>query len=61
MLGLLIGIVLCVLIAVWLAPMVPAPGGRILAVLAWIVAVVLAIYLIFGLLSGATAGVGLDD
>lgn len=59
MLGLLLALIVVILVAAWLAPMIPAPGGQIVSVLCWIVAIVLAIYLIIGLLSGATSGVGL--
>ncbi|MGH7961886.1 MAG: hypothetical protein ACRERD_08685 [Candidatus Binatia bacterium] len=54
---LLIALVCVVLVAVWLAPMIPHPGGQILRVVCWIVAIVLVIYLAVGLLTGVTAGV----
>lgn len=48
----LIGLVVAVLVATLLAPLIPAPGSSIVAVLAWIAAVVFAILLIVGLLRG---------
>lgn len=61
MLGLLILIVIAILIAVWLAPMVPPPGGQIIRVCAYIVIVIAVIYLLVGLLSGAGAGLPAFD
>ena len=56
MIGWLIGLVVCVLIAVWLAPHIPPPGNSIVRVGAWIMAIVFLILLIAGLVNGATAG-----
>jgi hypothetical protein len=48
----ILGIVLCVLVALWLAPLVPRPGGPFVSfVLAWIVAVVLAVLLLVSLIT----------
>ena len=52
MLSYILGIVVCVLVAVWLAPLIPQPGGQIVSVLAWIVAVVLAVLLLVNLITG---------
>ena len=48
-LGLILGAVVCVLIALLLAPYIPDPGGQIVEILAWIGAVVLAILAVIGL------------
>lgn len=53
MLGLILVIVVAICVAVWLAPMIPPPGGQIIRVIAWIVVVVALVYLLFSLLSGA--------
>ncbi len=52
MLGLTLTILVLVLIAVWLAPMIPAPGGQLVRVLCWIGVAACVVYLLFGLLSG---------
>lgn len=53
----LIGLVVAVLVATLLAPLIPSPGSQIVAVLAWIVAVVFAILLLVGLLRGGSSRV----
>jgi len=48
-LGLILGAVVCVLIALLLAPYIPDPGDSIVAILAWIGAAVLAILAVISL------------
>jgi hypothetical protein len=48
----LIAAVVCVLIAVLLAPVIPYPGSTIVAVVAWIGAAVAAIYAVVALVRG---------
>lgn len=48
----LIGAVVCILVALWLAPLVPAPAGAIVSVLAWIGAVVLLVMAVLALMTG---------
>lgn len=48
----LIGAVIAVLIALLLAPYIPEPGGHIVAILAWIVAVVLIVLALVSLVRG---------
>jgi hypothetical protein len=54
--SLLIAAVVCVLIAVLLAPYIPSPGDQLVAIIAWIGAVVCAIVAVIHLVRG---GVGL--
>lgn len=51
-LGLILVIVVAICVAVWLAPMIPPPGGQIIRVIAWIGVAACVVYLLFGLLSG---------
>lgn len=48
----LIGAVVCVLVALWLAPIIPDPAGEIVAIVAWIGAAVLAIVAVVVLITG---------
>jgi predicted ABC-type exoprotein transport system permease subunit len=48
-----IGAVIAVLIALLLAPIIPEPGGQIIAILSWIVAAILAILALVSLLRGS--------
>ena len=50
--GCLVGAVICGLIAWLLAPYIPDPGGRIVSIIAWIGAVVLAVLAVFYLVTG---------
>lgn len=50
----LVGAIVCVLIAWLLAPLMPAPAGGFVSVIAWIGAVILAILAVFYLVSGGT-------
>lgn len=61
MLGLILTVLVLVLIAVWLAPMIPAPGGQLVRVLCWIGVVICVVYLIYSLLSGAGSAVPAFD
>jgi predicted ABC-type exoprotein transport system permease subunit len=49
----IVGAVVAVLIALLLAPIIPEPGGHIVAVIAWIVAAILAILALVALLRGS--------
>lgn len=51
----LIGAVVAILIALLLAPLIPDPGGHIVAIIAWIVAVVLIILGLVYLVRGPRA------
>jgi hypothetical protein len=48
-LGYLLGAVVCLLIALLLAPYIPAPGDHIVSILAWIGAAVCAVLAVVGL------------
>jgi hypothetical protein len=50
----LIGAVVCVLIALILAPYIPDPGDQIVAIIAWVGAAVLAIIAVLQLVRGGT-------
>lgn len=61
MLGLILTAIILVLIAVWLAPLIPAPGGQLVRVLCLIGVVICIVYLIYSLLSGAGGIPAFDD
>ena len=48
-----VGAVIAVLIALLLAPVIPEPGGHIIAVIAWVVAAILAVLALVALLRGS--------
>jgi hypothetical protein len=50
--GCLIGGVVCILIAILLAPYIPAPGGALVAIICYIAAAVLLILAVVGLVRG---------
>ncbi|MFA7264862.1 MAG: hypothetical protein WC054_00880 [Candidatus Nanopelagicales bacterium] len=50
--GCLIGAVICLLIAIFVPPYIPAPGGSIVMIIGYIAAVVLFILAILGLVRG---------
>lgn len=50
----LLGAVVAVLIALLLAPIIPEPGGQLVAIIAWIVAAILAVLALVALVRGRT-------
>lgn len=50
--GCLIGAVVCILIAVLLAPFIPYPGGTLIAIVAYIAAAILLILCVVDLVRG---------
>lgn len=50
--GYLLGAVVAVLVALLLAPLIPEPGGSIVAVVSWIVAAILALLGVVALVRG---------
>ena len=50
--GCLIGAVVCLLIAIFVPPYIPEPGGKLIEIIGYIAAVVLFILAILGLVRG---------